>query len=117
LGFRFFFGFFFRCCGTEAPTSAPTSLATQAGQKTNAHVSQLAWRTNTTYFAMAHLLLLLCLLLFLLLCQLLLPFPIAAPPLLHCELKLLRRVCLRKEGIDFLGAALAPTIWHIMGLN
>jgi hypothetical protein len=56
LGFGFFF--FFGCCGPpEAPTSAPTSLAAHAGQKTNAHVSQLAWRANTTGFAMAHLLL------------------------------------------------------------
>jgi hypothetical protein len=101
------FGFFFGCCGTPGvPTSASTSLATQAGQKTNAHVSQLAGLADQyNMLCDGALTPLLCLLFFYLYCQLLL-FPL----LLHCELQLLRRVCLRKEGVDFVGASPAAAI-------
>jgi hypothetical protein len=70
------------------PTSASTSLATQAGQKTNAHVSQLAGLADQyNMLCDGALTPLLCLLFFYLYCQLLL-FPL----LLHCELQLLRKL-------------------------
>jgi hypothetical protein len=79
-GFFFFFGFFFGCCDTpEAPTSASTSLATQAGQKTNALCESTGLAGQYNMLCDGTLTPLLCLLFFLLPCQLLLlPLP------LHC---------------------------------
>jgi hypothetical protein len=108
LGFGFFFGFFFGCCGTEAPTAARASLATQAGQTNKYACESTGLADQYNMLCDGTLTPLLCLLLVLLLCQFLL-----LPLLLHCDLQLLQRVCIRKEGVDFVGASIAPT----MGLD